>query len=389
MPEFASKFPALAAKKGIEVAKEAGLPGNDAKAVVTAMHSDAYGSRVSTSAERRTDRAMARISRPTTPAPIGNFTPGAQDTGAAIATGYQNKATAIQDTRMRTGVVLDALNQENSKLAELVDFDKEAYTNRRLQELQPTADIDKAILDLRNRALFSQASMFDEVSNLPFNLQQQAIAARMAVFTDQIDNLSTLRQSRLDAAKNLITDEVGTYNGRISASRARIDGLNTAIGILRDQGASDADVAQLQIDFARENDKLQKARAGSGGQVTSEELVEMALVEKYRIDNGEAPTGADLTAIRQRARVAARTRPDIVSAAASSGGRYVDTTPTGGGRVGRGMFLNMGDNPINDFALPGDPNAGNSKLLKIRTDAKKALDEGAITKAEYNKIVGN
>lgn len=388
MPEFAEKYPALAAKKGIEVAQEAGLPGNDAKAVVTAMHSSVFPDRVSTSAERRTDRAMARISRGGTAAPIGNFVPGAQDTSAAIAGGYQAKATAMQDTRLRSGVVLDALNQENNKLADLVDFDKEAYTARRLQELQPTADIDKAILDLRNRALFSQASMFDEVSNLPFNLQQQAIAARMAVFTDQIDDLSTLRQSRLDAAKNQITDEVGTYNGRIAASRARIEGLNTALGVLKDMGMSDADMAQLQIDFARENDKLQKARAGGAGLITPEELIESALAEKYRIDNGEAPSGADLTAIRQRARIAARTRPDIVAAASKNGGRYVPSVTTDSGQVGRGFFMTQGENPINSIALKGDPNTENSRLLKIRTDAKKALDEGAITKTEYNQITG-
>lgn len=322
MPEFATKYPALAAKKGIEVAGEAGLPGNDAKAVVTAMHSDVYNDRIGTSADRVNDRAMARISR-AAPAPIGNFVPGPQNTDAAIASGYTAKATAIQNDRLRSGVVLGALNRENEKLGKLVDFDREAYTNRRLQEMEPTKDIDKAILDLRNRALFSQASMFDEVKDLPFNLQQQAIAARMSVFTDQIDDLSTLRESRINTAKNQITEEVGSYEGRISASKTRIEGLKTALGIMKDQGASDADVAQLSIDFARENDKLQKARAGSGGQVTSEELIENALIEKYRIEHNDAtPEGADLAEIRRQARYVAKTRPDVAGAVAKSGGSY-------------------------------------------------------------------
>lgn len=316
--QFNQQYPALATKNALAVAKDSGLPLNDPKTVITAMHSDTYQNRMTSSAERRNDRAMARLARPDVKQ-VANFDPKNTD----VTAGYNQKAAAIQDNRTAQGVYLEALNGENAKLGQLSSFNREAYTAKRLQEMQPTQDIDKAILDLRNRALFSQAAMFDEVKHLPFNLQQTAIAARMKTFTDQIDDLSTLRESRVAAAKDQITEEVGTYEGRISASKTRIEGLNTALNIMKSMGADDVDLAQMRIDHAREMDKLGKTRAGSGGMATGEELITNALIQKYQAEHeGATPSGADLTEIKRQAKLAASTRPDIVKQVAEAGGNY-------------------------------------------------------------------
>ena len=322
LEDFNRQYPALATKNAIKVASDAGLQPNDPKTIITAMHSNTYQKYMTdngpTTADRVNSRALARVAKAPVQ-PIANFNPNETD----VTPGYQQKAAAIQNSQLRQAPYLQAITAENDRLGKLAQFNKETYTNQRLAEMQPTADIDKAILDLRNRALFSQASMFDEVKNLPFNLQQQAIAARMKTFTDQIDDLSTMRESRVAAAKNQINDEVGTYEGKIASSKARIDGLSSALSILKDQGASESDLAQLRIDYAREQDKLKKSRAGAGGMVTSEELITNALIQKYQADHNNAtPTGGDLTEIKRQAKLAAQTRPDIVNQVAQAGGQY-------------------------------------------------------------------
>ena len=319
--DFNREYPALATKKAIEVASKAGMQPNDPRTIITAMHSNTYQKTMedfASPADSKTNaRAMARVARAPT-APLANFDPNNTD----VTAGYNAKAAAIQNGRLRQQPYLQAMSSESERLGKLAGFNRETYTNQRLAEMEPTKDIDKAILDLRNRALFSQAAMFDEVKNLPFNLQQTAIAARMKTFTDQIDDLATMRESRIAAAKNQITDEVGTYEGRIASSKARIDGLKSALDILKDQGASEEDLAQLRIDHAREMDKLKKSRAGAGGMVTSEELILNALSQKYMAENGVAPDGGDLAELKRQAKMAARTRPDIVQQVAEAGGDY-------------------------------------------------------------------
>gem|GEM_PF-4964240 len=263
-------------------------------------------------------RALARAARMPA-APIANFDPN--DTN--VSAGYQQKATAMQNAQLRQQPYLQAMTQENERFGKFAQFDREIYTNQRLDEMQPTADIDKAILDLRNKSLFSQASMYDEVKSLPYNLQRQVIASRMAVFTDQIDQLSDMREGRMAAAKNQITDEVGTYEGKISASKARIEGLGSALNILKDQGASEESMAQLRIDHAREMDKLKKSRAGGGGRSTGEEMIYNMFIEQHQADNGgQMPDKDQMSEYARKAKFAAKHDPKAVEDAVSSGGRF-------------------------------------------------------------------
>lgn len=342
LEDFNKQYPALATKNAIKVASDAGMQPNDPKAIITAMHSNTYQKYMTENAsgpeDRANTRALARVARAPA-APVANFDPNNTD----VTAGYNAKATAIQNSRLRQQPYLQAVTSENERLGKLASFNRETYTNQRLAEMAPTKDIDKAILDLRNRALFSQAAMFDEVKNLPFNLQQTVIGARMKVFTDQIDDLASMRESRIASAKNQITDEVGTYEGRVAASQARIEGLKSALDILKDQGADDSELAQLRIDHAREMDKLQKARAGAGGMVTSEELILNALSQKYMSENGIAPEGGDLAELKRQAKIAAKTRPDIVQDVTRAGGEYsamrgVPTIESQEVNLGRSIF---------------------------------------------------
>jgi len=61
-------------------------------------------------------------------------------------------------------------------------------------------EIDEAIQFIRQKTL--STDIYDEVKDLPFSMQQTAIAARMAVYTDQLNQLAELRNQYVCAAGN-------------------------------------------------------------------------------------------------------------------------------------------------------------------------------------------
>lgn len=316
--EFAKQYPDTTTVKALA------LKDGTAK-----QSADSYFGSGDSQAEISNARAMTRLSRPSV-APVANFDP--KDTN--ISAGYNQLAAAKQNEQIRAGVGLQAQNLENIRNAKLANFQKDIYMDRRIKEINPTADIDNAILDIRRKALFDQSTMYDEVKNLPYALQNAAIDQRMNSYGKQLDELSTMRESRINAAKNKVNEEVGSYEGRIAASKARSEGLKTSIEMMKNIGANEVDLAQMRIDHAREMDKLNKERtrgAASGLLATKEEMILNMYIEQHRANNGgQEPDATTLAQYTQQAKFDAKNDPAVANDAMASKGHYSQPTSRGG-----------------------------------------------------------
>lgn len=267
------------------------------------------------------NRGMTRFANQPAPA-VPAFRPGG-NVESEISAGYQGQADALQRRITGSQVYGRALNAEIQKLSEVGDLNRSTYTAKRLVDMGATQDIDKQILDIRNKALVNQAALYEEVSDLPFEAQQKVMAARMGEYTDQVNRLSDLRESRISAATKQIEQEMDAYDTRVSAIKTRISGLEKAISIMRDNGADEITLAQMRVDHAKEQDRLAKERKRGDGQIqTREDMVENALVEKYKADYGVDPTGEAMTTIGRQAKYISKNNAELTDLVQRAGGRY-------------------------------------------------------------------
>lgn len=346
---FAKQYPNLAAKMAIQTGKAAGIDMSKPGAALTAMHSDAFKSSMegemnATQSATQT-RALSRVMKPQVGA-IANFDPNADPFKQETA-GYQAAADATQRTSVGRGILFDQVMQENKRLGDLASFNETAYKRKRLGELRPTEDIDREILDIRNRALFSKAAMYDNLSNLPYGAQTRAVAAMQKLFIGQIDDLQTLRTARVNDAESKIQEEMDAHNGRVSASQTRLSGLSQAIGILKDQGADETAIAQLVIDHSKEMERLRKTRAtgNKSGITDTTDVIAQALTRKYTEEHaGQVPNNDAQQEIKRQAEFIVKNRKDITSIVLGAGGNFdqlksPETTQTE--TVPRNRFLQM------------------------------------------------
>lgn len=322
----AKQYPYLATKLALQTGKAAGMDMSKPGAAVTAMHSKGFMSafqdeQQNTPEYRRDSRTLTRTMEPGIPPA---FDPK-EDPAAAFTRGYQGEADAVSRTSRGRGILFNRVLDETNRLGQLADFNETAYKQKRVAELRPTEDIDRNILDLRNRALFSKAAMYDNLSNLPYGAQGRAVAAMQKVFIDQINDLQDLRKARLDDTNNKIQEEIDAHTTRVSASEKRLSGLGQAIDILKEQGADEKDLAGLIIDHAKAQEALRKTRAAGSktGMTDTIDVIAQALTRKYTEEHaGQIPNNDAQQEIKRQAEFIVKNRKDITGEVLGKGGSY-------------------------------------------------------------------
>ena len=318
---FQTKYQALSLKMAIDTARKSGLDPSDPRNVVQTMQSGTYQNRIKGIQDGSEDPSKMDVGRAGT---IQRSFTRNVNPDTEISAGFRAKAYALSAGIDRRAALQAQLGEESDRLSRMVDFDKEAYTNAKLAELQPTASIDKAIMDIRNRALVDKAKFYSdpEITSLPFALQQKVIGERMGMYTDQINDLADLRSARLEAAKAKIKSGLDSYNNRIEASKTRISSLEKAIQYAKDDGADEQEIAQLRIDHAKEIQRLNKERDKGGTGSTSEELMANALIQRYYKTYGVMPEGEDLSSIKTQAKMIVRNNKGLTADVTAAGGEY-------------------------------------------------------------------
>ena len=323
---LAKEYPHLATKLALDTAKAAGVDTKNPRNVVTAMYSGGFQTSLKEStAEKRDDRALSRIMRGNL-GPNPTFDPKA-DPVQAETQGFQSAADSIRRTSTGRGILFDKVMDETERLGALADFNETAYKKKRMLEMRPTDDIDKQIMDLRNRALFSKAAMFDNLGkrNIPYGAQARAVAAMQKVFIDQMNDLQGLRKARIDDFDSKIQEEMDAHHGRVAASEARLSGLDKAIQILKDQGADEQAIAQLTIDHSKEMERLRKARASGSktGMTDTIDVIAQALTQKYVEEHaGQIPDDNARTEIKRQAEFIVKNRGDLTTKVLGAGGTF-------------------------------------------------------------------
>lgn len=363
--QFHNTYPALSLKIAADTAHKSGLDPSDPRNIVQTMQSDTYQNRVKAVQQGQEDPGKIQL-----PAagPIAKHFTQAVDPASEISGGFQAKADALQSGMARRAALQTDLNAESTRLSRMVDFDKEAYTNQKLAELQPTQSIDKAIMDIRNRALVDKARFYSdpEITSLPFALQEKVIGERMGMYTDQLNELADLRQSRLDSAKAKIKGSLDAYDNRIEASKTRISAIEKSIDYAKQDGADEQEIAQLRIDHAKEVERLQKARAKGDTQSTSEELVANAMIQRYKTTYGVLPEGGDLDDIKRQAKIIVKQNKGLTGEVVAAGGQYNRMTP------GQSV-TETAPNPNARWWMPGD----STVTTKRNVDAFETAGYGA------------
>lgn len=321
---LAKDYPHLAAKIALKTGKAAGMDMKKPGSALTALHSDSFKSAFddemqSTPEYRRESRTLDRIMEPEN---VATYVPG-ETTEQSFSRGYQATADAVTRTGKGRGILFGRVLEETDRLGKLADFNETAYKKKRISEMRPTEDIDREILDLRNRALFSKAAMFENLNGLPYGAQTRAVAAMQKVFIDQINDLQTLREARVKDADNKVQEEIDAHTTRVSASEKRLDGLSRAIDILKEQGADEKDLAGLIIDRAKAMEALRKERQkGNGtGMTDTIDVIANALTQKYIQEHaGEEPNATAQQEIKRQAEFIVKNRGDITGAVLKAGG---------------------------------------------------------------------
>lgn len=385
--KFQQDYPALAIKHAIDISKKSGLDPSDPRNIVQTMQSETYQSRVR---DLQNGKDPGKVDIGTNSTPVTRHFTRAANPDSEISAGFQAKADALQGGINRRGQLQTELSAESERLSRMVDFDKEAYTNSKLAEMQPTASIDKAIMDIRNRALVDKARFFSdpEITALPFGLQEKVIGERMGMYTEQINDLADLRSARLEGAKAKIKGQLDQYGQRVEASKTRISAIEKSIEYAKADGADEQEIAQLRIDHAKEMQRLNKERDKGGMGSTPVELMANAMIQRYYKTYGVMPEGADLENITREAKLAVKTNQGLTSEVVRSGGQYdrMSSGDTPGLRtVGGDPFADAGFGQGLSATGRGriqnlQPTAAEN--LKTTADLRKSVKEGYLVEED-------
>lgn len=326
--DFAAKFPALSASLATKTAQQSGLDPKDPQSIITAMHSNTFQTDVMKAASATDPNVTEKVFQPLQFAP----TTASQDTQTNAA--FDAKEQNLNNTIAAKQQLFNEQSEAAKQLAELSTFNQSEYKNQRLKALNPTADIDQRMLELRLQA-FTASAMLEtdpEIMALPPNLQQRAMASKMAVFNDAISSLSKVRETRLAAANDQIDSEIQGKSRQINTATSRVSALDAQIKHLSEIGADQDAIASLRLDRIKEQERLNKARSKSGGMSTQKEFVYQALQAEYRKTHGAPATGADADTLKYQAERIVATDPEAASKAGStvSTTENVTTTTPGG-----------------------------------------------------------
>lgn len=236
---------------------------------------------------------VQKITQQTPPAPAAGRFNWQESPENAEQAGYTDKESALLNRQKTEQQYLPELQRAVADSAKLSNFNKSVYTEQRLKQMNPTEDIDKSILAVRQKALLDRASMWEDFQG-PNGINPEAalsaIQTRQNMYTKQLNDLEDLRTARVNDAKAKIGDEIDSYTAQANAAQTHVDAIKSAIDAAKSAGATESDLAQLHIDMAQANKRLQKARSATNGLGTDGDMAYQALLQSYTRLTGQDPT---------------------------------------------------------------------------------------------------
>ena len=268
--QFAKKYPSLSYSTAEEIAREQGKDPSDTSAIVEMMKGRTFQEKIKSIAEGnmqerakerrsgRVDKALTNISQkqvvPT------DFTGTPQELEER---GVMGRFASLE----KQGQISNLLFGRQMEVAEALreaDYNKAAYKQKRIAELDPVGDIDQQILSLRNKALVSRAQLAEQITDLSPSAQQRILAERMGVFTNEIGRLKRVRDLRMDAADRQVDEEISAKEEKIGNLEAQQDSYEMMVDMAKARGMSERDMAQVFVDLAKIREKAAKAKGDSG-----------------------------------------------------------------------------------------------------------------------------
>lgn len=269
--------------------------------------------------------ASADTSQPSSPPSRLDFN---QDPGTMEERGYQQEYSAVQSQKANEAKAYQDIQDTYTTLGRFAGFQKDSYTNQRLSEMQPTADIDAAILKVRQTALYDQSALWEQLQGVPWKEAISIMDGRQNMYTKQIEDLAKMRETRLTIAKQQIGEEVDHITGQQESAKTQLEAANKSLEYAKSMGASDKELGALAVAASKAEKQLQKARKGGSGLATNTEMAQMALEDKWEQENlGSPPPPADSAAgmnIRVTAKRIARGDPKLMQEIIAAKGRYQD-----------------------------------------------------------------
>lgn len=307
---FAQKYPALSAKLAGITAEKTGLAPTDPANLAASMHSNVFKTEAGKAASATDPAVIDRVFKAPKFAPD---TASVEDQTKSAFNAREESLTAGIDAKRG---LFGQSQEAAAQLAELSNFNKEDYTAARLKELNPTKDLDQRALALRMQA-FTAESMLEtdpEIMALPPELQQRAIASKMQVFSDAIQTIAKVREARLESAKDQIGKEIGARESQINVSKYRVDAIDSQIKQLESIGGDIDTIASLRLDRIKEMDRLNKARAKSGGLTTQKEFIYDALLKDFRATHADRlPNDTEASELKRQTEMIAKNDPSLTS----------------------------------------------------------------------------
>lgn len=197
-----------------------------------------------------------------------------------------------------------ALNSALTDLETLSDYNRSAYKQRRLKQLNAEGPIDDQILELRKKAVMNNILERSRNASLPQHLRDQVLSSRMRIFGDQIDELEAVKQARKAAANDLVDEEINSKEDQIRAATSRVSALSRLIKQVEDSGTDREAIAGLQLDLSQAKAKLAKARksgAGADNLTPGEDVIYQHLLNNFAA-RGYIPTSVQKEEARRQAR---------------------------------------------------------------------------------------
>jgi hypothetical protein len=273
---------------------------NDPREITKALQSKEASSRFQQAATNRDTRALNRVLS----APAPSFGARGIGEGGTLEQNLDEGARISTDSLMRNMAGRSAagrlIMQENEKLARFAEMDVAIDAREKKLKDKTLQGIERNILDVQSKALAARSIMRSQLGHLSPAQRNAVLAAQGAVFTEQLNNLETLRKAREGAIDARVKDDRDALETQIRGSEQRIKGLDAAVKIMEQNNADATSIADIRVKLAQEREKLRKKTAGTA--VTRKDIVMDALIRNFRTSHAQrSPSGDELKELGRQA----------------------------------------------------------------------------------------
>jgi len=298
-PETMARFPAATYMQGRNIVASMGGDVNDPREITKALQSKEAATRLQQAATTRDTRVLNRVLS----APAPTYGARGVGEGGTIEQNLDEGARISTDALMRNMAGRSAAGKlvmaENEKLAKFAEMDVAIDAREKKLKDKTLQGIERNILDVQSKALAARSIMRSQLGNLSPAQRNAVLAAQGAMFTEQLNNLETLRKAREGAIDARVSDDRDALETQIRGSEQRIKGLDAAVKIMEQNNADATSIADIRVKLAQEREKLRKKTQGTT--VTRQDLVLQALLKNHYSDFSRPPNETEMRDLKLQA----------------------------------------------------------------------------------------